>query len=66
MSAVRQGENSHLYNFNNNSFTLIDSLEFQYVKDFGDFNNNGLIDLLTYFTYDGFIERTNITKFIFF
>ncbi len=55
--AVRQGENSHLYNFNNNSFTLIDSLESQYVKDFGDFNNNELTDLLTYFTYDGFIEE---------
>ena len=55
--AVRQGENSHLYNFNNNSFALIDSLEFQFVKDFGDFNNNGLTDLLTYFTYDGFIEE---------
>jgi subtilisin family serine protease len=55
--ALRQGKDSHLFHFNNDSFTLIDSLDSKYVKDFGDFNNNGLTDLLTYFTYDGFIEE---------
>ena len=55
--SVREGRNSHLYNFSDNSFTLIDTLDSQYIKDFGDFNNNGLKDLLTYFSYDGFIDE---------
>lgn len=55
--SLREGKDSHLYNFNNDSFTLIDTLDSQYVKDFGDFNNNGLTDLLTFLSYDGFIDE---------
>lgn len=55
--SLRNGENSDIYSFENNSFVLVDTLNLKYVRDFGDFNNNGLNDLLTYFTYDGFIEE---------
>ncbi len=55
--SLRQGKDSHIYRFDNDTFLLIDSLSDKFVKDFGDFNNNGLTDLLTYFTYDGFIEE---------
>ncbi|MBK7629996.1 MAG: S8 family serine peptidase [Ignavibacteriales bacterium] len=55
--SLRQGKDSHLFNFSNDSFILIDTLDSKYVKGFGDFNNNGLADLLTYFTYDGFIDE---------
>ncbi len=46
---------STIYNFNNQSFTKIDSLNNNIVKDFGDFNNDGLIDLLTFWVRDGYI-----------
>ncbi len=46
-----------IYNFHNDSFTLIDSLNEKIVKDAGDFNNNGLTDLLNYFVRDGFIDE---------
>ena len=55
--SLRNGENSDIYSFENNSFVLVDTLKRKYVKDFGDFNNNGLTDLLTYFTYNGYIEE---------
>ncbi|MFZ1282316.1 MAG: VCBS repeat-containing protein, partial [Ignavibacteriaceae bacterium] len=55
--SLRNGENSDIYSFENNSFVLVDTLNLKYVRDFGDFNSNGLNDLLTYFTYDGFIEE---------
>ncbi len=55
--SLRDGKDSHIYSFNNNVFTLTDTLSSKFVKDFGDFNNNGLTDLLTYFTYDGFIDE---------
>ena len=48
---------SSIYNFQNDNFTLIDSLNEKIVKDVGDFNNNGLSDLLTYFVRDGFIDE---------
>ncbi len=66
---LRKFENSRissLYNFNNNNFQLIDSLSDRIVRDFGDFNNNGLKDLLTYFVRDGFIyeqQSTNSSQF---
>jgi hypothetical protein len=51
---------SNLYKFNNNSFEFVDSLSERIVRDFGDFNNNGLKDLLTFFVRDGFIyEQSN-------
>jgi len=55
--SLRNGENSDIYSFENNSFVLVDTLKRKYVKDFGDFNNNGLTDLLSYFTYNGYIEE---------
>jgi subtilisin family serine protease len=48
---------SRIYHFSNQSFAQIDSLNDKIVKDFGDFNNNGLIDLLTYLVRDGFIDE---------
>lgn len=48
---------SKIFNFNNQSFTQIDSLNDKIVKDFGDFNNNGKLDLLTYLVRDGFIDE---------
>ena len=48
---------SSIYHFSNNSFQLLDSLNDKLVKDFGDFNNNGLTDLLTFFVRDGFIDE---------
>ncbi|HSP86802.1 MAG TPA: S8 family serine peptidase, partial [Ignavibacteriaceae bacterium] len=48
---------THFLTYENESFTEIDSLDSKIIKDFGDFNNNGLLDLLTYFTYDGYIEE---------
>ena len=50
---------STLYKLNGNTFDKIDSLNERIVKDFGDFNNNGLKDLLTYFVYDSFILEQN-------
>jgi Subtilase family len=47
--------NSTLYNFNNDHFDLVDTLTERIIKDFGDFNGNGLKDVLAYFVRDGFI-----------
>ncbi len=55
--SLRDGKDSHIYSFNNNSLTVADTIKDKFVKDFGDFNNNGLTDLLTYFTYDGYIDE---------
>ncbi len=54
---------SSIYNFENDTFTLIDSLNEKIVKDVGDFNGNGLTDLLNYFVRDGFIdEQTSLNS----
>ncbi len=37
----------------------MDSLTERIIRDFGDFNNNGLKDLLTFFVRDGFIYEQN-------
>ncbi|MCH9030151.1 MAG: hypothetical protein IH819_11200, partial [Bacteroidetes bacterium] len=51
---------SSLFRLNNNTFEEIDSLEERIVRDFGDFNNNGLNDVLAFFIRDGFIfEQTS-------
>ncbi|MCZ6703597.1 MAG: S8 family serine peptidase, partial [Ignavibacteria bacterium] len=51
---------SSLFRLNNNTFEEIDSLDERIVRDFGDFNNNGLNDVLAYFIRDGFIyEQTS-------
>ena len=51
---------SSLFKLNNDMFEEIDSLDERIVRDFGDFNNNGLNDVLAYFIRDGFIyEQTS-------
>ncbi|MCH7770180.1 MAG: S8 family serine peptidase [Bacteroidetes bacterium] len=51
---------SSLFRLNNNTFEEIDSLEERILRDFGDFNNNGLNDVLAFFIRDGFIyEQTS-------
>jgi hypothetical protein len=51
---------SSLFRLNNDSFEKIDSLDERIVRDFGDFNNNGLNDVLAFFIRDGFIyEQTS-------
>ncbi|MCU0344772.1 MAG: S8 family serine peptidase, partial [Ignavibacterium sp.] len=49
-----------IFNFDNNVFTVIDSLNDKIVKDAGDFNGNGLTDLLNYFVRDGYIDEQEI------
>ncbi len=48
---------SKIFHFDNQSFTQIDSLQNEIIKDFGDFNHNGFVDLLTYFVRDGYIDE---------
>ncbi len=50
---------SSIYSFQDNEFVLVDSLNERIVKAAGDFNNNGLTDLLDYFVRDGFIDEQN-------
>ncbi|HCY77542.1 MAG TPA: hypothetical protein DHV28_16630 [Ignavibacteriales bacterium] len=57
---------SSIYNYENENFILLDSLNEKIVKDAGDFNNNGLTDLLNYWVRDGFIDEqtsSNSTTF---
>lgn len=51
--------NSTIFSFTNGEFTVQDSLPDRFVKDHGDFNRNGLVDLLTFFVRDGFIMEQN-------
>ncbi len=46
---------TNLFKLNNNAFEMVDSLQDQIVRDFGDFNNNGLNDLLTSWVRNGYI-----------
>ncbi len=46
---------TNLFRLNNNTFEMVDSLEDQIVRDFGDFNNNGLNDLLSSWVRNGYI-----------
>jgi subtilisin family serine protease len=48
-----------IYSLENNSFVLVDSLVDRLVRDFGDFNNNGLKDVLASISRDGFIYEQN-------
>ncbi len=43
------------YKLVNNNFVKFDSLNSRYVKDYGDFNNNGKKDLLTFFMRNTYI-----------
>ena len=59
---LREDDNSRfstLFKLNGSSFQKVDSLEERIVKDVGDFNNNGLTDLLTFFVYNSFILEQN-------
>ncbi len=46
---------TNLFKLNNNTFEMVDSLQDQIVRDFGDFNNNGLNDLLNSWVRNGYI-----------
>ncbi|AFH49286.1 Subtilisin-like serine protease [Ignavibacterium album JCM 16511] len=55
--------NSTIYSFSNGNFIVKDSISDRFVKDHGDFNRNGLTDLLTFFVRDGFImEQSNLNS----
>ena len=52
---------STLFRLNGSTFEKVDSLRERIVKEDGDFNKNGLTDLLTYFVYNTFILEQNTT-----
>ena len=56
--AIREFTNSNVTNFyklTNNNFVKFDSLTSKIVQDYGDFNNNGKKDLLTFFIRNTYI-----------
>ncbi|MFI5406739.1 MAG: S8 family serine peptidase, partial [Nitrososphaerales archaeon] len=53
---------TNLFKLNNNSFEMVDSLRDHIVRDFGDFNNNGLNDLLTSWVRNGYILEQQTTN----
>ncbi|GBD86758.1 thermophilic serine proteinase precursor [bacterium BMS3Abin03] len=53
---------SELFKLNSLSFELTDSIENRIVRDFGDFNNNGLKDVLAYFIRNGFIYEQSTSN----
>ena len=56
--AIREFTNSNITNFyklTNNNFVKFDSLNSKIVQDYGDFNNNGKKDLLTFFVRNTYI-----------
>ncbi|MBV6421769.1 MAG: hypothetical protein DAHOPDDO_03050 [Ignavibacteriaceae bacterium] len=51
---------TNLFKFSNNNFEIIDSIQDRIIRDFGDFNQNGYKDLLTYWVRNGYIlEQQN-------
>jgi subtilisin family serine protease len=51
---------TNLFKLNNDSFEVVDSLQDRIIRDFGDFNKNGLNDLLTSWVRNGYIlEQQN-------
>jgi subtilisin family serine protease len=51
---------TNLFKFNNDNFEVVDSLQDRIIRDFGDFNNNGLKDLLTSWVRNGYVlEQQN-------
>lgn len=46
---------TNLFKLNNDNFEVVDSLQDKIIRDFGDFNNNGLKDLLTSWVRNGYI-----------
>jgi len=67
---LRENSNSKitsLYKLNIDSLVKIDSIEERIPREFGDFNNNGKKDLLSFWYYHSFIleqENQNSTKLI--
>jgi len=58
---------TNLYKLNNDSFEVIDSLQDRIIRDFGDFNNNGLKDLLTSWSRSSYIleqQAANSSSFL--
>lgn len=58
---------SNFYQLQNGSFTKKDSLVDQIVRDFGDFNNNGKKNILSYFVYNGYLyeqDNAGSSKFV--
>ncbi len=51
--------NSTIFSLSNGNFSIRDSITDRFVKDHGDFNRNGLVDLLTFFVRDGFVMEQN-------
>jgi subtilisin family serine protease len=51
---------TNLFRLNNDNFEVVDSLQDRIIRDFGDFNNNGLKDLLTSWVRNGYmLEQQN-------
>lgn len=60
LRTISNSRNSTIFSFSNGNFVLKDSITDRFVKDHGDFNRNGLVDLLTFFVRDGFMmEQSN-------
>lgn len=55
LRTISNPRNSTIYSYSDGSFIMKDSISDRFVKDFGDFNRNGLVDLLTFFVRDGFL-----------
>ncbi|NWG27767.1 MAG: S8 family serine peptidase [Ignavibacteriaceae bacterium] len=57
---------TNLFKLNNDNFEVVDSLQDRIIRDFGDFNKNGLKDLLTSWVRNGYIleqQNSNSSSF---
>lgn len=57
---------TNLFKLNNDNFEMVDSLQDRIIRDFGDFNKNGLKDLLTSWVRNGYIleqQNSNSSSF---
>ena len=57
---------TNLFKLTNNNFEIVDSLQDRIIRDFGDFNKNGLKDLLTSWVRNGYIleqQNSNSSSF---
>lgn len=59
LRTLSNSRNSTIFSFSDGNFSLKDSISDRFVKDHGDFNRNGLVDLLAYFVRDGFLLEQN-------
>ena len=51
-----------LFKLNNDTFEIVDSLQDRIIRDFGDFNNNGLNDLLTSWSRSSYILEQQVAN----